>query len=798
MKKGIIFSAFMILVFTIHCSAQTPRMEVDTRWSRSLGELIADFVVTDVDGDGRMDVIVGLSNNSVISFNHRGTKIGEYFLGNASRIGRIYSMALGDVNGNGQQEVIFGLGGARDMRTYDPHDFQFSGGSVTHATKVLYRIERFLGSVIVTKKTGEVIWRNPTLDSVRSVGLVKTEFGSPMVVAGVGDLVLYTYNQATSEIETRSGCIYIPGGGERGWTTQSLCLDEDNCCPTQKYCTECSASWDDEHEICHATYIEMVCGENLGPSHEIGWEYVTYRQYNGSVFFYGGTDGRLIQSHPIVLRDSGGNPIRVRKTGRRIVTGPGTQEIRYGEVEVNNGINHMVARDINGDGRQNLLAASRNGEFYALEITNIGKTRQMWKFNLGGEVRAVEAFSRSGVLEMGIIAGNNIGEIAAVDAKGKLMWKQRIDGSVMAIEVLDIDGDETVEIVMVSQDRNIYVLDETGNILSRHNMAEPLFNLFIGDMDINGLVDIVISSERNITRLEMDETYMRRLMADRKYESAYEAYYVRDYTKASAYIDMATRLYEEIDDRAGLQRCAQLRARIDDQFRLVLKGDADKLYNLALNYYAINELDEALENIQKSRGIYSRIDDEQGIEKCDRLTNEITDDIRMQAKIRADGMYARAVSLSNFGDYMEALELLEMAGDIFEQNGFLEDSIKAETRIISIGDKHMEMADSAMDMGDYEGAIAYGNDAKEIYLRVQRDDLAQKAHELVLLAEQGPSKPFSELDPEHDMMFYMGIAILVLLFLIILINIRSRRRFSPPKDDSNEEENIDGILEDDI
>ncbi len=776
MKNKTMIAAAIMFLLASSAMAEAPKMKLDNKWTKAMGIQVADIVVTDVDGDGKDDVIVGLVNNTVITYNNYGIKIAEYTLGNASKIGRIYSMALGDVDQDGQDEVIFGLGGAKEIRTYDPHDFEFTEDFIVkQKSSVLYRVQRYKGSVFVTEKSGELVWRHATLDSTRAVDYVNSIKEGGFVIAGVGDLAMYTYNEQSTDTITDTQCIYMPHENVMsGWSTSADCNNKKKCCPTQKDCSDCSAKWDSSEEVCYIDFTEIICGDDIGDVEIIGWHYVTYKVFNSSVFFLD-RNGRNRYSFPIVFRDNiTHKPIELVPSGRRLLTGSKAQNVRYAMVEVNNGINGILGRDIDYDGLDELLVASRNGEFYTINITNLSSIVQEWNSYMGGEVRVVHATNLDDINDLEVIAGNNEGEILATKTNGEIIWKQMVDDAITGITSSDVEGDDSMDIIVTSRDMNMYIFDSSGNIIWTYNLGEPAYGIKVKDMDGNGLQDFVVFTTENVTRLQMNEFYIKKFRADGMYDRAYDSFSSNDYTRASVYIDMAFQMYEEIDDRDSIPKCKLLRARIDDEFKITLKKEADRFYGLSLNYYAINELDAAMNNIQRAKEIYEKIDDEVGIQKCDSLSMEIMDDKKSQRKLNADGLYTKAISLSNFGNYTGALEFLNSAIKVYDDIGFFNESIKCEAMIIGIGDKHLNMADMALKSRNFQKAIIYASTAKEIYNNIGRKDLVENANEIINLAQEGLLKPVEDLDQKSNLAFYMTIAIMVLVFLIILTKIQAR------------------------
>jgi|GEM_PF-6334709 len=789
MMKRMILAAALLALLCSQVAADAPMRKLDQKWTRGTGVQIADMVITDTTGNGKDDIVVGLKNNSVVVFNNMGGKINEFYLGNASRVGSIYSMALGDVDEDGVDDIIYGLGGAKEVRTYDPHDFVFDNEdySVESKDKVLYRVQRYHGSIYVTKVDGTLIWKHFTADSVKAVSYIRSLMDGGFVLAGVGDLVIYTFNERTDEFIPGEYCEYETTEEEMsGWATKEDCQDPDNCCPTTKRCTDCTAKWDSSQEVCYIDYTEAVCGEDISKE-KVGWHFVTYKEFNTSIMFLD-RNGREQHEYGIYLRDNDSNePIKKVPSGARIVHGGKATEKEAIMIEVDNTVTSLSAADVDHDGLNEIIAASNNGEFYVINISNFSTMHEAWKVYIGDEARVAISSNLDESEDLEVLSGNNAGTFVAADSKGKIIWKQRADDAITGVAITDVEGDDRMDVVMTSRDRQIYIIEYNGNILWRYNLKDPVYGVIVQDLDDNGLEDFVVHSFYNVTRLQTNEFYIKKFRADRMYDLAYDHFSGGDYTRASIYIDRAYQMYEEINDMDSLPKCKLLRARVDDDMTIIQKKDADRFYGLALNYYAINELDAALKNIDTAREIYTKIGDKGGIEKCNSLEAEIEDDIRKQKKLHADHLYTKAVSLSNFGNFTGAIDLSDESKIVYTENGFINETIKCDQLIIGIGDKHLNIADIALKSKNYERALTYATRAKEIYLHVENEGKAEEAAQMVALAQEGLNKGPVEDDIDPSMWYYMMTAVAVLVFLIILVRIRQRpqapQSMAPPVED---------------
>ncbi|MDO7173156.1 hypothetical protein [Mariniflexile sp. AS56] len=90
----------------------------------------------------------------------------------------------------------------------------------------------------------------------------------------------------------------------------------------------------------------------------------------------------------------------------------------------------MNATDVNGDGNDDLVAASADGNIYCWESNG----KLLWKFNPGHKVRFSEIAVVRNNGKLQIFAGGNDYKLYEIDAKGKLVSETVIEGVVRKIE----------------------------------------------------------------------------------------------------------------------------------------------------------------------------------------------------------------------------------------------------------------------------------------------------------------------------------------------------------------------------
>ncbi len=762
MERKTIAAAVALLVLGLSVSAETPRMKFDVRWTYSPGGDTGAVKVADGNGDGRKETYIGLLNNTVIALRPSGERMGAFYLGNASQIGAISSIDAGDIDGDGAEELIFGLAGAREVRTYDPHDFVFEDTTVSSSSKVLYQVVRNHGAVYVTEADGRLIWRYLTDDSVKAVSYVERPGGS-YIAAGVGDIIIHTYNQRADESFEEWGCTSEDVVDEvAGFTSEGDCRSAA-CCEDLK---DCRCRWDDDlidedHpdkgtvDICYRSYDKQTCG--YGVTSETGWVMKDYKTMNGTLMLFD-QSGRLASKYPLELKDNRGDIVK----------------------DADNIIRDVEAVDLDRDMDPEIIVSTNSGLLAVLNITNASKPALKWKanvslqgFKLSGDKQVFEAqirrvfaadINKDGEKE--VVAGTSDGIIVVYDKGGKVMWRQRLQDSITGIASADVEGDGVNDLIVSARNGIINDYDAQGTIRWEYKQRDAIYGLEVLDFEGNELTDMVVYSTRNVTRYETNDAYIRKYRADMYYNLAQEMFMKGDYTEASIYVDKAADTYRSIDARDDLPKCDLLRRRIDAEFRLKNKAEADRYYNIALKYYAINDLETALKNLDDAQRVYQSLGDDDDVRKCERLRETIREEVKAQQKLIADGYYNKAVSLISFGNYSGAMDLLGSAKAIYAEYGFVDETVKCDDAVITIADSHFRVAKGAFEVGNWETAVKYALLAKDLYYGMgavnssyDADDLARRANESLW------RKPDAGGD-DNSLIIYIAVAAIALAVVV--------------------------------
>ncbi len=157
---------------------------------------------------------------------------------------------------------------------------------------------------------------------------------------------------------------------------------------------------------------------------------------------------------------------------------------------VSNGsiLSSPVVLDIDGDGQEEIVFGTKNGEIHCLDLTG----RSKWSFQVQEHLSDVELMflDADGMNTIHappniddinndshreVVFGSELGFVYAVDHHGKLIWKYRAEGPVRASPLLvDLNNDGRKEVVFGCLDKNLYVLSHDGKLLWKHAVDTPI------------------------------------------------------------------------------------------------------------------------------------------------------------------------------------------------------------------------------------------------------------------------------------------------------------------------------------
>ena len=754
---------FTLLLALLSSGSCADKANILLKWSRPSPQAIGGIDVGDYNGDGKLEVVVGTVENNYFVMDNFGNTLSSFYLGNASSLGRVYSITSGDLNGNGVSEIILGLGGARVVNTYPIRGYDVTpGGGISNVQKSLYRTIRYYGGVYALGMDGRCLWNYSDITSVRSVHYAGISGSSPPVLAaGIGDQnsIIYAehgqmkYDEHTCASQNFTDVVM-------GWGDELSCETPSICCsltgvhyvnPTTMGLVpvktidykDCRCRWDAAEDVCYGSYTMVTCGTDAEKA-EPAWVFNEYPDRNGTI---------LILNSAGVLQAS----------------------YLYDGTALNSNVRCVYSSDIDGDGFKEVISGLSSNNLSVLRHTPGSSPSLRWGYNAGSEVRAVTSGRFGSDSNEVVIAGTNAGFILALSNTGGLLWRQRVDDVVTGVAVVDVDGDGANEVVAASRDRNIYVLARDGTVKWKYFVGVSLYSLKVADLDNNSLLDIIVSTTSNVTRFELSEYYVKKNRADYYYDLAYKAYNENKMTESMIYINKALELYNQIGDSEDVPRSDALLDKIKRGITLVKKGEADANYESALRFYAVNDFESATTYAQRAKSTYAELEDPTGIANVDSLLSLIDTELKTRRRFEGDAYYSKAVTFTSFGNFTAALENVRTARSIYGEVNYYEGTARCDTLTLSIADRNYDRAINSFELMNYDLALSYAVRAKEIYSSVGYYNGSAKADELIVKVNDAIKKGRTEKTGGQSEYLYYALGAAVVFVLVLAVSTARKR-----------------------
>ncbi|MFC2162408.1 FG-GAP repeat domain-containing protein [Candidatus Altiarchaeota archaeon] len=764
------------------------RENMEFKWVYTTPGRIGALKAEDIDNDGATDILVGLYTGHLLILDQSGRYKSQFYLGNASVIGRIYSIDTADLDMDGRKEIILGLGGAKTTFTYSKSGFEAPEdgiGGLRRKDVVLYKVIRNFGGIYAINNKGKHLWNYTTSDSINSVKAARRVANEkPTIYAGLGDITTYVYN--------RFGSYTI-----RNWECEDIDIANESTYYDLAHCNCDGCNWylnpsEPEGGECFRSYSYERC---LWKDQSAkGWNLTEEPVFNGSLLVLD-SEGNLLDTKEFVYSSIDGSE----------------------SVKADNNIMDVELGRVTGNQVPDIIVASENGNVYVMNQTNRTDLKDLWSVqryfkitysdeklgkdsDLGIAIRSIAVNDINGDGNDDIIVGTNIGDVLSINHKGEPGWRQKIDDIVTDIEIQDIEDDGFNDIILSSRDKKVYIMDPNGNINWKHSFRNDIYGLEITDLDKNNIKEIIVYSRNNITCMQLTEFYVKRRKGMTYYTTAGDSLNLGDYTKAMIYAQKAKQMFEDINDQDNLGRTSILIDGIGDDLVEYKKHEADRYYQTALSAYSVNDFDTALQYARKSEELYKEINSENGIGIINSLVDQIKKEQLTRTKIEADGYYTKALSLKILKNITASLEYIDKAKIIYDRIKYYNGSIECTQLIIDIGNDYMRKAEHGYRTRDYPVSIEYANLAAKMYQKAEDNSSLKRVENLIEKVDTEMKNPPQE-GLGIDYRLIIG-AVFILLVAGILFSKRRKPEFEmierksiKPLEKAKEPSTFDDFLE---
>jgi hypothetical protein len=383
-----------------------PQESVISKWNFTYSDYAFESspAIADIDGNGKLDVIIG-NDYGIFAVNGSGSTLHTYY--SSADPGFSDSPVVADLNGTGKLDVLCLIWG---------------------------NLCCFNGSLDYTQ-----LWEtgNGFLQGTPAVGDLSGN-GKLGIVIGDSEGNVTCFNSSGSQVWT-----YSPGGGTVSSSPTLADINGDGKLEVLVHMENSSG------------YDTLVClnstpdaSGHVKPLWSFGMGKTSSTTESSPAVADLDNDGHL----EIVVGSSDNNTYCVSSTGKLVWSFPTGGNIR----------SSPTIADIDGDGKLETLIGSNDFYLYCLNSTGNLK----WRYKTGGAISSSPAIADiDGDRMLEVLVGSQDGYLYCLNRTGGLKWQYRTGGEIVSSPaVADIDGDGTQEVVfgtyagMVSVNNTFYCL----------------------------------------------------------------------------------------------------------------------------------------------------------------------------------------------------------------------------------------------------------------------------------------------------------------------------------------------------
>ncbi|ODS42284.1 MAG: hypothetical protein MSIBF_02835 [Candidatus Altiarchaeales archaeon IMC4] len=573
------------------------------KWNYTMD--VKDLCVADIDNDSIFE-IVAVSSEDIYVLGAKGNLVKKY----TPNLGKIYSVAAADIDGDGRAEILTGVGGRQVITKYEGGIIKSATeGGVEFSDKVLYETLRNNNSLyVMDAQTGAVEWEFEANESVRDIYVV-SEGHDARIVLMASDSNRDTYNEVVDVSYREKTCKDIVVGNH---TERQLLsgLDEYYC-----NCTGCT--W---YEPTNECWQESIVDDTETRCNFTG-NIITEKQRKNVDYPYQNT----------VIYSISGRAVRWNYT---------TNETGYIYTNLNGNVAMSLGKEI--------IILERDGSVID-EIPTDYQINGLYFEKVNDNAHIVLASDNLYVLK----------------GDGTPEWEYMAP-DLYAVSAYDIDGDGNTEVIALS-DGMVYVVND-GILEWEYFIGKRANSIRISDLDGNGYAELILGSTKGVNILEMSQVHVGGLRAEEYYQKAERSYELNRFDDSIQWLGKAKQVFVEINDKNGVEKCEALELKINDARLSARLSEADSKYNDASVFLSTGDYNKSRAFVDQARRIYLELNNTQGVAKCDAKTIEINDMEKNELRLDAENNYKLAEMFSK-SDKGKALEYARSAKDMYSAIG---------------------------------------------------------------------------------------------------------------------------------
>lgn len=229
-------------------------------------------------------------------------------------------------------------------------------------------------------------------------------------------------------------------------------------------------------------------------------------------------------------------------------------------------------------------------------------------------------------------SGSAVRGIHVLSRTGSEVWQYRIPSKrILGLFCMNMDIDSGKEIVIISE-RNIYVLDKERELKCVYTLTGEIDEIQITDLGDDEYLDCIISSGDILSVYELNSSgFIKMQEAERYYRKAETHYRSGNYEDALESLKNASLIYSELGNSERILLCESLSKDINTALKEHEKNTAYQLYRTSVSRYYLREYEEAKEYAVKALEIYTLLEDEEGIYRCNSQLTDIEKKLSLEA-----------------------------------------------------------------------------------------------------------------------------------------------------------------------
>lgn len=466
------------------------------KWQRSFENRFYTLCITDLEGDGPVEIIAGSEDKHIYILDGQGNTVWRH-----NHKNRIYTIYPSDIDNDGLPELLIGSEQERVRamrvrlrRGIEKRILRYYlqqnkvNPSALHILRPDERalLQDILGpereeQVTLERATREMemgAYQEALLNFLKLEQQKVEQIWHKMIPGHIRAVCLrLTQNKQKREIivVTSDGQIYAFGSNKRRLWHKEL---QDQIIDVQTGFVD--KRMQEEIIICSSNHYVYILGEK-----ERSKEIEDTLMSSICVL------APSVQSPPEIIIGSEGKKLYIYRGG--LDTAP------YTTIATEEAIRLVRAHPPTGDDMPEIVAASMGRTCYA--YTRSGK--YLWSYNTHDYIRAVSIKDINNDGKVEVLIGSEDRNIHVLDCNGQLIWRYYLPHHVRTIDAFDMDQDGKVEIFVGCADGSLYVFDRRGDLRWTYQSSDRIQTIRVEDLDNDGNIEILLGTEESFEVLRV-------------------------------------------------------------------------------------------------------------------------------------------------------------------------------------------------------------------------------------------------------------------------------------------------------